>query len=65
MSNADMSRRKTRKWPGLGGNVFEIDYEQQFAAYQKKPADGDDKVEEPAETVANEISTELEVMNTD
>lgn len=27
MSNADMSRRKTRKWPGLGANVFEIDYE--------------------------------------
>ena len=27
MQNADMSRRKTRKWPGLGKNVFDIDFE--------------------------------------
>lgn len=66
ISNADMSRRKTRSWPGLGPNCFDIDYEKQFDAYAKKPADGEEKVEEPAaaETVANEISTELEVMNT-
>ena len=27
MENADLSKRVTRKWPGLGKNVFEIDYE--------------------------------------
>lgn len=24
--SADLSKRTTRKWPGLGPNVFEIDY---------------------------------------
>jgi hypothetical protein len=34
--NADLSKRKTRKWPGLGDNVFDIDYETQFEEYKPK-----------------------------
>jgi hypothetical protein len=31
--NTDLSKRPTRKWPGLGANIFEIDFEKQFAQY--------------------------------
>lgn len=30
MGSADLSKRKTRKWPGLGRNDFNINYEQMF-----------------------------------
>lgn len=30
--NSDLSKSKTRKYPGLGPNVFKVDFEKQFAA---------------------------------
>lgn len=66
MSSADLSKRKTRKWPGLGPNVFEVDYAKLFEAYKEE---GDDaaaeKSSDPADELKNEISAEVEVMNTD
>lgn len=29
---SDLSKSKTRKYPGLGPNVFKVDFEKQFAA---------------------------------
>ena len=34
MEAADMSKRVTRKWPGLGACIFEIDYENLFEDYK-------------------------------
>lgn len=39
MTNADLSRRTTRKWPGLGPNVFEVDYANLFPAYSEYAED--------------------------
>ena len=30
-SNTDLSKSKTRKWPGLGPNKFKVDFEKQFS----------------------------------
>ena len=30
--NTDLSKRPTRKYPGLGANKFKIDFEKQFSA---------------------------------
>jgi len=30
--NTDLSKSKTRKYPGLGANIFHVDFEKQFAA---------------------------------
>ena len=30
--NTDLSKRATRKFPGLGQNVFKVDFEKQFSA---------------------------------
>jgi hypothetical protein len=60
MESADLSKRLTRKWPGLGDNVFKID----FASLM---GDGQAEVEESAETIekeTNEIISEIEVKNT-
>jgi len=35
MESADLSKRKTRKWPGLGASVFEVDYANLFAEYKE------------------------------
>ena len=40
MESADLSKRVTRKWPGLGPNIFEVQYEQLFDAYKPKDEDG-------------------------
>ena len=37
--SADLSKRTTRKWPGLGPNVFEIDYGKLSDAYKKEDAE--------------------------
>jgi hypothetical protein len=34
MGSADLSKRKTRKWPGLGRNDFNINFEQMFEQYK-------------------------------
>jgi hypothetical protein len=31
---ADISKRTTRKWPGLGPSVFEVDYAELFEQYK-------------------------------
>ena len=54
-----MGKRATRKWPGLGGSVFEID----FAALSESFKDF--KEEAVPATVNNELSAEIEVGNTD
>jgi len=59
--SADLSKRTTRKWPGLGANVFEIDFGSLSDAYKtdsEEPA-------EPAAMAENELTVEIEVMNTD
>ena len=30
----DISKRSSRKWPGLGNNIFEIDFASQFDHYR-------------------------------
>lgn len=34
MESADLSKRKTRKWPGLGASPFEVDYASLFEEYK-------------------------------
>ena len=66
--SADISKRKTRKWPGLGPNVFDIDYEAQFEDYAPKQDLAPEESQPEAEAKPmeeNEISVEVEVMNTD
>ena len=41
MAAADISRRQTRKWPGLGGNPFKIDYARMFEQYRPQSASGE------------------------
>ena len=36
MESADLSKRTKRSWPGLGANVFEIDYGAMNEAYKKE-----------------------------
>ena len=33
-ANTDLSKRATRKFPGLGPSIFEVDFEKQFEAYR-------------------------------
>lgn len=33
-ANTDLSKRATRKFPGLGPSIFQVDFEKQFAAYR-------------------------------
>ena len=56
MESADLSKRATRKWPGLGPSVFEVDYAALFEEYKdlKKEAEGEGQP--PAAEPDNEIS---------
>jgi len=60
MESADLSKRATRKWPGLGKNVFDIDFADLSDAYK---IEGDEE-KAPGTPVQNEISHEVEVKNT-
>jgi len=42
MESADLSKRVTRKWPGLGPNVFVVDYAALFPEFGEYKAEGDD-----------------------
>jgi hypothetical protein len=64
MEAADMSKRVTRKWPGLGPCIFEIDYENLFEAYKAKDEDRPTSAPMP-EVKNNELTAEVEVTNTD
>ena len=35
MESADLSKKKMRKWPGLGQSVFEVDYANLFEEYKE------------------------------
>ena len=37
-ANTDLSKRATRKFPGLGQPIFEVDFERQFEAYRSMEA---------------------------
>jgi len=64
MSSADLSKRKTRKWPGLGAAPFQIEYGKLFPQYREGDAE-EEKPSTPSEEKTNEIIAEIEVMNTD
>ena len=68
MQSADLSKRKTRKWPGLGDPPFKVDYEKLFPQYKVEKV-GEDAVPPanppPADEKTNEIKSEIEVQNTD
>jgi len=59
MESGDTSKRLTRKWPGLGDNVFKID----FAGLMGEAA-GESVEVESTEKETNEIISEVEVKNT-
>lgn len=68
--NTDLSKRPTRKWPGLGPNIFKVDFSQ-FEEYKNIGMEGDEAQNrpnsgtvQPAEIAQNEINTEVEVQNT-
>lgn len=68
--NTDLSKRPTRKWPGLGPNIFKVDFSQ-FDEYKNIGNEGDEAQNrpnsgsaQPAEIAQNEINTEVEVQNT-
>ena len=40
-TNTDLSRKTTKKWPGLGPNVFLVDYASLFDNYKEFKTEGD------------------------
>lgn len=76
--NTDLSKRPTRKHPGLGANKFKIDFEKQFSAiygsvdkndYNSRQSSAlgaiDNRPDGQAEEIEpNEINTEVEIQNT-
>jgi len=65
MESADLSKRLTRKWPGLGSSVFEVDYANLFEEYKDVGAAADGEEKPPTrEEQDNEIAKEIEVGNT-
>ena len=68
-ANTDLSRQKTRKFPGLGPSVFKIDFAKLFPDIYGKEQDQIASAtslagSEQAVTVENEIATEVEIENT-
>lgn len=67
MQSADLSKKKTRKWPGLGEPPFKVDYEKLFPHYAAQ-AEGEDVPPAgapPADEKSDEIRSDIEVHNTD
>lgn len=66
MESADLSKRATRKWPGLGENVFNIDFAKLFPEYDEtENKEGEPVAATPTkEPESNEIISEIEVQNT-
>ena len=61
--NEDLSRRETRKFPGLGQPIFKIDFAKMSPAYvEEPPASSQDVTAE--KVVENEVNTEVSVQNT-
>lgn len=63
MESADLSKRQTRKWPGLGPAVFEVDYASLFEDYKDfgTAVEGEENVPKAKEDADNEIGKEVEV----
>jgi len=63
MESADLSKRQTRKWPGLGPAVFEVDYAALFEDYKDfgTAVEGEENVPKAKEDADNEIGKEVEV----
>jgi len=68
---SDLSRQKTRKFPGLGPSVFKIDFAKLFPEIYGAQKEQDQLASatsftgsEQAVTVENEIATEVEIENT-
>lgn len=64
--SADLSKRKMRKWPGLGESPFKVDYEKLFPQYKEQP-EGEEvppSQPPPADEKTNEIKSDIEVQNT-
>jgi hypothetical protein len=56
-----VGKRATRKWPGQGASVFEID----FASLSESFKDFKDEAVVPAGATPNELSSDIDVGNTD
>jgi hypothetical protein len=76
-ANTDLSKRVTRKFPGLGQPIFQVDFEKQFEAYRNLEGDEDaqQRPDSPmksasgatlaeGEGIKNELATEVEIENT-
>lgn len=69
-NNTDLSRSKTRKFAGLGPNLFKVDFEKQFGySIQVDEEIPKGRVQsaqglKEGEVEANEINTEVEIQNT-
>ena len=61
--NTDLSKSKTRKYPGLGPNKFKVDFEKQFG-YSEQRVGSPSTAEVKEEIEANEINTDVEIQNT-
>ena len=74
--NTDLSKRATRKFPGLGPSIFKVDFEKHFEAYKSmsnehsiasvsamsRPDSSQTAKEEDFDK--NELSAEVEIQNT-
>ena len=65
MESADLGKKATRKWDGLGKNVFEIDYPSLFPDYKDLgPAVPEGGEPPKTEIPKNELTSEIEIQNT-
>ena len=54
-ANTDLSKRATRKFPGLGQPIFQVDFEKQFEAYRNLDGteeEGKERPDSPTKSVA-------------
>lgn len=77
-ANTDLSKRATRKFPGLGPSIFQVDFEKQFEAYNNIDNEASalsiSRPDSPPKSAAqqaeeekanqNEIASEVEIKNT-
>ena len=61
--NEDLSRRETRKFPGLGAPIFKIDFSKYSQAGYAEPKTGS-MLDLAPSIQENEINTEINVQNT-
>ena len=79
-ANTDLSKRATRKFPGLGPSIFQVDFEKQFAAYKNLDGEtaeggGASAMSKPGsppasslgpegDEISNELASQVEIQNT-